>query len=124
MSLVASGRWDCGLPLTVAGAGGGSAVSLALRSGQATPRSGIGSSGALGSSSAASGGCGGTAWASTGTGANAVAAAAHSRCAAPSLEPRPLIQGEALTSAPEPRQYVPSLVEQLRSLSCPSGRSL
>src|SRR6476646_868540 len=75
-------------------AAGGELVSLALRSGQATPRSGIVSSGALGSSSAGSGGGGveGTACADNPADTNAIAAAAHSSRAAPSREPRPIIR--------------------------------
>src|SRR4051812_5955297 len=96
---------------------GGRAVLVALRSGQGTPRSGIGSSGALGSSSAGSGGggetVGGAFWACNGPGSNAEAAAAHHQCARMTLNPHPLIQGEALTSAPEPRQYVPPPMEGL-----------
>src|SRR4029079_14536585 len=98
-----------------AGAGAG-AVSFALSSGQATPRSGSGARGALGSSSAASGGVdagGGTAWASKGPESTAEPAAPHSSRAPVNLNPRPLIQGEALTSAPEPRQYVCSACEGL-----------
>src|SRR5438105_5691795 len=105
------------VPTAGLAAGGGAAVSLALSSGQATPRSGNGSRGALGSSSAGS--CGGkvgaggaAVWACAGN-ANTAAAAAHSSRAAPTLEPRPLIQGPALTSGPEPRQYVPSVIEAL-----------
>src|SRR5437762_12664894 len=92
-----------------AGAVGEGTVSLALRSGQATPRSDIGASGALGSSSAGSGG-GEASCASNGAGSNAEAAAAHSNRAPVTLKPRPLIQSEALTSAPEPRQYVPRAI--------------
>jgi hypothetical protein len=47
------------------------------------------------------------------TGINAAAAAAHSSRAALTLEPHPLIKPEALTSAPEPRQYVPPAIEPL-----------
>src|SRR5437660_1314561 len=93
----------------VVGAVGGGTVSLALSSGQATPRSGIGSSGAFGSSSAGFGG-GEAICASNGAGSNAEAAAAHSSRAPLTLKPHPLIQSEALTSAPEPRQYVPRAI--------------
>src|SRR5437868_7268537 len=102
-------RCACTLPLTVVVAGAGSVLSLALRSGQATPRSGSGSSGALGSSSAGFGATGAIC-ASNGAGSNAEAAAAHSSRAPLTLKPRPIIQIEALTSAPEPRQYVPRAI--------------
>src|SRR5581483_6502281 len=101
----------CFLPLTVAVTAAGGAVSLGFRSGQGTPRSGRGASGALGSSSAASGGAGAggagaccAAWEKAGE-ASTTAPAAHSSRAAYSLEPRPIIKREALPSAPEPRQY-------------------
>src|SRR5260221_3193577 len=113
-------RFCCGVAMI--GAAGSEAVSLALRSGQATPRSGSGASGALGSSSAAPGGFGGAGtgagavWASNGPGSNAEAAAARHHRAPVTLEPHPLIEGEALTSRPEPRQYVPPPREGLSEL--------
>src|SRR5438045_6919473 len=93
MSPLAMAAWRP-LLCVAAGAVGGGVVSLALRSGQATPRSGIVSSGALGSSSAGSGGGGveGTACADNPADTNAIAAAAHSSRAAPSREPRPIIR--------------------------------
>src|SRR5919107_5415508 len=104
-------RFDvfCGVATT----GCGATVSFTLSSGQATPRSGIGSSGALGSSSAASGGgCGGdgggdgAVCASNGNGAKEAAAATHSSRTAPTLDPLPLIEEQTLTGASERRQYV------------------
>lgn len=86
----------------VEGAAVGGVTSFALSSGHATPRSGSGASGALGSSSAASGagrgcgaGCGGggeAVCAKAGTDGNPAAAAAHSSRAARTLEPHPLIK--------------------------------
>src|SRR5690348_8243150 len=94
----AATAWVCFLPLTVVVTVAGGAVSLGFRSGHATPRSGNGASGALGSSSAASGGGwgagagGGVACAKAAAGDHAAAAAAHSSRAACALEPRPLIK--------------------------------
>src|SRR6478672_7969693 len=100
--------------------GTGGVLWLALSSGQATPRSGIGASGALGSSSAASGGGvgggdvgGGAACASAVLGTSTVIATAHSSRAAPTREPRPIIQLWRLNTGPEPRQYVPARSEGL-----------
>ena len=94
----ATGTARFALDVGAAGAGGG-AVSLALSSGQATPRSGSGASGALGSSSAGSGGAaagGGTACASKGPGSNAEAAAAHHQPCARDPETPPAHPGRSL----------------------------
>src|SRR4051794_8763637 len=80
------------------GTASGRAVPFALSSGHATPRSGIGSSGALGSGwigSDAGGAAGvGAACASKDAGSNAEAPAAHHRDARITLKPRPLIQAK------------------------------
>ena len=77
---------------------GGAEVSLALSSGQSTPRSGIGASGALGSSSAGSGAAAGEERAARAGGAGEAAQgpAAHSSRAALSLNPRPIIREAGL----------------------------
>src|SRR5438046_2375690 len=101
--------WRSGAFSAVEGETGADGVtSLALRSGQATPRSGIGSRGALGSSSPGlvGGGGAGVVCAAARPGTSADAAAAHSSRAAHRLDPRPLIKRQALNSGPEPRQYV------------------
>src|SRR5215210_2164698 len=79
-------------------------TSWALRSGQSTPRSGIGASGADGSSSAASGGAAGAVWPRAGALAIAAEATAPSSRAAIRLDPHPLIKRADLASAPERRQ--------------------
>src|SRR5207253_6190537 len=103
-------RADVLVGVAAAAGGTGSAVSLALSVGQATPRSGSGASGALGSRPAGSlpvgcaggGGAGaGAVWASASPETDASPAAAHSSRAAPARETRPLIKRKDLASAPE-----------------------
>src|SRR6185369_16605122 len=110
MSPVPFAACCCGF-LSFDGAIGAAGVtSPALRSGQETPRSGIGSKGALGSSSpgteGAGGGGAGALCAAANPGASADTATAHSSRAAHRVDPRPLIKQQALDSGPEPRQYV------------------